>query len=178
MFKITEKILFHQIRNGDEQAFTIFYNKYRVKIYRFIYFKVSSEEKAEDLTNDTFIKVFRYLQKGEEIENFQAFLYKTARNLVIDFYRTRKEEVSLENAKEIEADIDASKEVDDKMKIETINKYLSGLSPEYIKVVQLHFFDELSFKEIAEITGDSEGSVRMRAHRGMSKLKKQLKERD
>ena len=178
MFKITEKILFHQIRNGDEQAFTIFYNKYRVKIYRFIYFKVSSEEKAEDLTNDTFTKVFRYLQSGEEIENFQAFLYKTARNLVIDFYRTRKEEVSLENAKEIEADIDASKEVDDKMKIETINKYLSGLSPEYIKVVQLHFFDELSFKEIAEITGDSEGSVRMRAHRGMSKLKKQLKERD
>ena len=178
MFKITEKILFHQIRNGDEQAFAIFYNKYRVKIYRFIYFKVSSEEKADDLTNDTFTKVFRYLRDGQEIENFQAFLYKTARNLVIDFYRTRKEEVSLENAKEIEADIDSSKEVDDKMKIETINKYLSNLSPEYIKVVQLHFFDELSFKEIAEITGDSEGSVRMRAHRGMSKLKKQLKERD
>lgn len=178
MFKITEKILFHQIRNGDEQAFTIFYNRYKTKIYRFIYFKVSNKEKADDLVNDTFIKVFRYLQDGQEIENFQAFLYKTARNLVIDFYRTRKEEVSLENAKEVKAEIDVSKEVDDKIKIETINKYLFGLSPEYIKVVKLHFFDELSFKEIAEITGDSEGSVRMRAHRGMVQLKKLLKERD
>jgi len=175
MFRITEKILFHQIRNGDEQAFTIFYNRYKIKIYRFIYFKVSNEEKADDLTNDVFMKVFRYLRDGEDIENFQAFLYKTARNLVIDFYRTRKNEVSLEDAKEVEADIDISKEVDDKIKIQTINKYLSSLNPEYIKVVQLHFFDELSFKEIAEITGDSEGSVRMRAHRGMNQLKKLLK---
>ena len=147
---------------------------YKDKIYRFIYFKVSSEEKADDLVNDTFIKVFHYLRDGQEIENFQAFLYKTARNLVIDFYRTRRQEISLDQAQEITSDIDISKQVDDRMRVENINKYLSALKPEYIKVVRLHFFDELSFKEISEITGDSEGSVRMRAHRGIKQLKKAL----
>ena len=174
MLRITEKILFHQIKKGDEQAFTVFYNMYKDKIYRFIYFKVSSEEKADDLVNDTFIKVFHYLRDGQEIENFQAFLYKTARNLVIDFYRTRRQEISLDQAQEITSDIDISKQVDDRMRVENINKYLSALKPEYIKVVRLHFFDELSFKEISEITGDSEGSVRMRAHRGIKQLKKAL----
>ena len=177
MLRITEKILLRQIKNGDEQAFTLFYNSYKDKIYRFIYFKVSSEEKADDLVNDTFIKVFHYLRDGrDDIENFQAFLYKTARNLVIDFYRTRKEEVSLEDVKEVDSDIDISREVDNEIKVENINKYLSALKPEYIKVVKLHFFDELSFKEISEITGDSEGSVRVRAHRGMRQLKQLLKE--
>jgi len=180
MLRIFEKILIQQIKKGDEQAFAQFYNTYKDKIYSFIYFKVSSKEKADDLVNDTFLKVYRYLKDDEayEVENFQALLYKTARNLVIDFYRTRKQYISLENAKEIKADIDIDKEIDDKIKIEIINKHLSTLKPEYIKVVKLHLFDELSFKEIAEITGDSEGSVRMRAHRGMVQLRKVSKKRD
>ena len=174
MFKITEKILFHQIRNGDEQAFTIFYNKYRVKIYRFIYFKVSSEEKADDLTNDTFTKVFRYLRDGQEIENFQAFLYKTARNLVIDFYRTRKEEVSLENAKEIEADIDISKNLDTKLDIENIAKAVKKLPDNYKEIIILRFINNFSFDEISEATGKSHGSCRMLAHRGLKRLREIL----
>ncbi len=180
MFKIFEKILIQQIKKGDEQAFAQFYNTYKTKIYSFIYFKVSSGEKAQDLTDEVFMKAFQYLKDDEahEIENFQAFVFKTARNLVIDFYRTRKQNVSLDAISEIASKEDISKKIDDKLKIEIINKYLSTLKPEYIKVVKLHLFDELSFKEIAEITGDSEGSVRMRAHRGMVQLKKRLKERD
>ena len=171
---ILEKILFHQIKNGDEQAFTIFYNMYRVKIYRFIYFKVSNKEKADDLVNDTFIKVFRYLRDGEEIENFQAFLYKTARNLVIDFYRTRKQEISLENAKEIEADIDISKSLDTKLDIENVAKAVKELPDNYKEIITLRFINNFSFDEISEATGKSHGNCRMLAHRGLKKLREIL----
>src|SRR6056297_3032720 len=97
MLKLKEKILLNQIKRGDEHAFGELYDKYKDDIYRFVYFKVSSEEKAHDLVNEAFLKIYDYLKKGKDIRNFRAFLYKIARNIVIDFYRTRKENISLDN---------------------------------------------------------------------------------
>lgn len=175
MLKITEKILLRQIKNGDEQAFTFFYNHYKDKIYRFIYFKVSHEERADDLVNDTFIKVFHYLRDGEdEIGNFQAFLYKTARNLVIDFYRTRKQEVSLENSLEIASETEIDQEVNYVINMENIEKAVKKLPDDYNQVLTLKFINNLNFQEISEITGKSAGTCRVLAHRGVKKLKQIL----
>ncbi len=177
MLKITEKILFHQIKNGDEQAFTVFYNTYKDKIYRFIYFKVSSKEKAQDLLGDTFIKIYDYIREGNDIDNFQAFLYKTARNLVIDFYRAKKEDISLDDAPEITSSVDMEKQVGDKIAVENIKKYLSCIKSEYREAVHLHFFENFSFSEIATIIDQSEGNVRVRVYRGIKQLKEALKEK-
>ncbi len=176
MFKIKEKILIHQIKNGDEQAFTIFYNSYKDKIYRFVYFRVSQPEKAQDLVGDTFIKIYDYIRQGHEIDNFQALLYKIARNLVIDFYRTKREEIPLEDAPEMISSDDLENEVNNRVKIDQVKKYLSQVKKEYQEVVQLHFFENFSFSEIAEIINQSEGNVRVRAYRGIKQLKKALKE--
>lgn len=177
LFRLKEKILFHQIKNGDEQAFTVFYNTYKDRIYRFIYFKVSDQEKVRDLMEDAFIKIYDYIREGNEIDNFQAFLYKTARNLVIDFYRTKKEEISLTDAPETISSFDMEKEVGDKVAVENIKKYLNGIKPEYREAVQLHFFENFSFSEIADIIGQSEGNVRVRVYRGIKQLKEALKEK-
>ena len=175
MLNLTEKIIIHQIKRGDEQAFSQFYNTHQPNIYRFIYFKVSNNEKAQDLTNETFLKVYKYLKDDDiEITNFRALLFKIARNLVIDFYRTRRDEVSLENFPEIADQVELEEEVDQKIKIEKIKKYLSSVKPEYQETIQLHFFEGLSFSEISEIIGESEGNVRIRAHRGIKQLKKAL----
>jgi len=172
MLRIFEKILIQQIKKGDEQAFAQFYNTYKVKIYSFIYFKVSSKEKADDLVNDTFLKVYRYLQNDDkEVENFQALLYKTARNLVIDFYRTRKQNVSLDAISEIASKEDINQKVDNKLDVEKIAKAIQQLSDDYKEIVILRFIDGLSFGEISHSTGKSLGSCRMLAHRGIKKIK-------
>ncbi|MDD3101603.1 MAG: RNA polymerase sigma factor [Patescibacteria group bacterium] len=178
MLRITEKILIHQVKSGREFAFTKFYELYRDKIYRFIYFKVSDEEKANDLTNETFLKIFNYLKEEGEIENFQAFLFKIARNLIIDFYRTRQNDLSLDEAIEIAAPQETEKQLDQKMAIDNIKKYLSLLKPEYREVVEFHFFQGLSFKETSEIIGEKESNVRQRVHRGLDKLKEILKDKE
>jgi len=175
MLAITEKILVHQIKNGDEQAFALFYNKYQQKIYRFICFRVSDQEKAQDLVSDTFIRVFDYLRDGREIKNFQAFLYKTARNLVIDFYRSRRDEVSLEDAPEVISEEDMREQADEKLVIENIRKHLSEIEPIYQDPVLLHFFDGLSFKQVAEVLDITQTNARQRAHRGFKKLKSVVK---
>lgn len=173
MFKIFEKILIHQIKKGDEQAFAQFYNTYQGRIYRFVYFKVSNEEKAQDLTNEVFMKAFNYLKDDEahEIENFQAFIFKTARNLVIDFYRTRKQDVSLDAISEIVSKEDVSKRVDDKLDIEKVAKAIKQLPSDYREIIILRFVDGLSFEEISHSVGKSLGSCRMLAHRGIKKIK-------
>jgi len=172
MLRIFEKILIQQIKKGDEQAFAQFYNTYKTKIYSFIYFKVSSKEKADDLVNDTFLKVYRYLQNDDkEVENFQALLYKTARNLVIDFYRTRKQNVSLDAISEIASKEDINQKVDNKLDVEKIAKAIQQLSDDYREIVILRFIDGLNFNEISHSTGKSLGSCRMLAHRGIKKIK-------
>lgn len=174
MFKFQEKIFLHQIKNGSEQAFAALYDTYRNKIYRFIYFKVSDGEKAQELANEVFLKVYDYTKEGREIDNFQAFIYKIARNLIIDFYRSKRDEVSIEEAPEIISSTDTVEEIDQKMAMDKVKKYLALLNSEYQEPVRLHYFEGLSFKEIAEIIGESEVNARMRAHRGIKQLKQLL----
>ncbi|MCD6442248.1 RNA polymerase sigma factor [bacterium] len=178
MLRIFEKILIRQIKKGDEQAFAHFYNTYKAKIYGFIYFKVSDEEKACDLTDEAFTRAFRYLKDDEahEIENFQALLYKTARNLVIDFYRARKQNVSLDAISEIASKEDVSKKIDDKLDIEKVAKAVKQLPEDYREIIILRFIDGLSFNKISHSTGKSLGSCRMLAHRGIKKVKEIINE--
>lgn len=174
MLKILEKILIQQIKRGDEQAFTQFYNTYKDKIYSFIYFKVSSKEKADDLVNDVFLKVYRYLKEGNDIDNFQAFLYKTARNSIIDFYRTRQQNVSLDSISEIASREDISAKIDNKLGVEKIATAIKQLSNDCQEIIVLRFIDGLSFEEISQSTGKSLGSCRMLAHRGIKKVKEMI----
>jgi RNA polymerase sigma-70 factor (ECF subfamily) len=171
MLRIFEKILINQIKKGDEQAFAQFYDTYKDKIYSFIYFKVPGKEKADDLVNDTFLKVYRYLKDGHDIDNFQAFLYKTARNSVIDFYRTQQQNVSLDSISEIFFKEDVSNKVDDKLEGEKITAAIKQLPDNYQEIIILRFIDGLSFEEISQSTGKSLGNCRMLAHRGIKKLK-------
>ena len=73
------------------QYFSEIYDQYVTKIYRFIYLKVSTQEIAEDLSSEVFLRLYRHVQKNNPtIENAQAFLYQIARNVVADHYRGRK----------------------------------------------------------------------------------------
>jgi len=175
MLKITEKILLHQVKNGNEHAFAHFYNTYKKDIYRFIYFKVSDEEKAQDLTDEAFLKIFNCLQDGEEINNFRAFLYKIARNLTIDFYRTRHDRVSLEDVPEVVSDIDISEKVGLELDFQNITRVVKKLPDNYKEIITLKFINELSFDEISKITGKSPENCRMLTHRGLKKLRVLLK---
>ena len=178
MLGITEKILIRQIRKGDEIAFTTFYNRYHLEIYRFIYFKVSNEEKAQDLTSNTFMKVFNYLKTEQDIANLRALLFTTARNLVIDFYRERKDEVSLDalTLKDIVDDKDVRKQIHKKIEFEKILKAVKKLPKPYDDVIILRFVQELSFDEISEITKRTPANCRIISHRGLEKLKEILAE--
>lgn len=167
----------------SEINFENIYDKFVDRIYRFIFIKVNSRETAQDLTSETFTRAFEYWkQKGrEKIENMQAFLFRTASNLVIDYYRQKsRQDISLDNsAGNFFAQTIASHAEHPEVSAakneagQKIAAALRGLDSDYADIVMWHYIDDLSVREIAEITGRPEGTVRVMLHRGLQMLRKQ-----
>lgn len=165
--------------NREQQKFTKIYDLYVESIYRFIFIKVNSQAIAEDLTSEVFLKSWQVFQEKEKqkIRNPRAFLYITARHLVIDFYRTKKQKqtVSIEDSREIE-DTGEQLEKNESVRSDMVLVYnkLKNLNQDYQNVVILRFVEELSIKEIAEVLDKSKGATRVLLHRAMGQLKEQM----
>jgi len=156
-----------------ERMFLQAYDEYADGIFRFCMVKVSDREKALDLMHDTFTRVWEYSVKGKEIDNWKPFLFKTAHNLIIDYYR-KKKTVSLDKMEEETgfAPVDTthtSAEVQAEYNIAL--RKLHQLDEQYRDPVLLRVVEGLSPKDIAETLGISENVVSVRIHRGIAKLR-------
>ena len=89
--KLNDKILYSRLNRKDKEAFVKTYDLYFDQIYRFIYFKVSDKQEAEDLTSVVFLKTWGYVQDKsiKDYKTLKSLLYKVARNAIIDYYRKK-----------------------------------------------------------------------------------------
>ncbi len=182
-------LLFRLRRKGDAQAFGRLYDKYVSSIYRFVFLKLPSKEMAEDVTSETFLKCWQFIQKNQEpVGNFRAFLYKIARNLVVDAYRKAEAKPSIgleetvtfspsDTSSSTEA---SSSDVSDKHRgqiliearadLALVLERISHLKEDYHDVLMLRLIDDLSFGDIAKVLAKTPGSVRVIYHRAMKAL--------
>lgn len=178
---LNEKIILYRIQKGDTAAFASVYDAYSQAVYRFIYLKVPTVQDAEDLTAETFLKVWHYVKDNKNVRQLQAFLYQVARNVVIDFYR-RRGNVQLESIDD--ADIVIADRVDltleEKMalkgEMESVEHALRQLKDAYREVIVLHYLNELSLKEIARVIGKNPGATRVLLHRALKAVKMLLQQ--
>ncbi len=167
--------LIKNCQNGNLSSFSDLYDSYLDKIYRFIYYRVSHKEIAEDLSSQTFLKALKAIDSADFSEkNFSAWLYRIAYNLVIDYYRSDKKEMSLEKVLDLSTKNNLTEEVDKKRKIELIKGAMKFLSQKQKDVLIMRVWDELSYKEISEISGDSEENCKVIFSRAVLKLKQNL----
>jgi len=156
-----------------KKEFSKIYDKYINQIYRFVFLKVNSKEIAEDITSETFLKVWESY-KNNKIENVSAFLYQVARNLITDYYRqkSRTQFLPLESVSIIDPSNNLKEESQDKSDIETIKSALFRLENEnYQNIIIWHYLNDLSIKEISKINNQSEGAVRVMLSRALKELK-------
>ena len=175
----SEKQIFSKLKKGDREAFIEAYDLYVDEIYRFVYFKVSDQEEAQDLTSAVFLKAWNYIQENslKDVKTLRALFYKIARTSVIDHYRKKSnfQNISIDN-KDIPINIpDDKQNVLEKMKIssdvESVQAKLNELKGEYKEVIVLKFINELSIKEISNIVNKSNGNVRILIHRALKVLR-------
>lgn len=151
--------------DGENQAFNVLLNRYKDKLYTYIYFIVRNSEMAEDIFQETFMKAIITIRQGRYNENgkFSAWLRRIAHNLIIDSFRQEKSEnlVScdetevniLNNINLAEGNIESA--IVSRQILEDVRRLMNFLPDEQREVVYMRFYQDLSFKEIAEQTGVS-----------------------
>jgi RNA polymerase sigma-70 factor (ECF subfamily) len=175
-----EKDLIERAKYSQE-AFGELYEMYYNCIFNYALRRCANIEIAKDVTSVVFFKALKYIKnyRWEGIP-FSHWLYRIANHELVDQYNNRKFETSLDLTT-----IAGSLNLQDKLvlgedtlrKYETymdIQKYISELSPKYQEVITLRYFEDKELKEIAEILGKPEGTVKSLLHRGIEKLRRTL----
>ncbi len=165
--------LVRKSQKGDKDAFGTLYDIHLKPIFRFVYFKINSREEAEDLTVQIFSKAWEYLDKYKSNKSsFTSWLYTIARNQVIDYYRTNKREIGLEDwLKETHVAPKMMDSIDNEFLQKELLKKIKKLSEDQQQVIILKFFENFSNKEISQIMNKKEGTIRIMQHRALKNLK-------
>ncbi len=162
---LTDEQLVRMYIDGKNAAFDTLLQRHQAKLYTYILRIVKNEEIANDIFQDTFIKIIMTLKQGRYTENgkFGAWLTRIAHNLIIDFYRQEKSENSVstdDEATNLLNRRDLCEEniedflVNDQIKAD-VRKIVDALPAPQREVVMMRFYNGMSFKEIADVTGVS-----------------------
>lgn len=153
------------------------YDAYADAIYRHCYFRVFRKARAEELVQETFMRVWEYVNDGKEVKNMRAFLYKVANNLIIDESRKKKEEsldALLEQNIFMEPSYREEKVFEHNIILAEVKEKMKHLSEEDQRLITLRYFDDLDPKEIALILGDNANNVSVKLNRSLKKLKEHV----
>lgn len=166
-----------QEKTDNESLFFDIIQSYQDQIFRFVYFRVSSRAIALDITQDVFTKTWIYLSAGKRIDYPEAFVYRTARNAVIDFYKKSKS-ASLDVLTEAgfdPHDTETTDAIDKQDDVMMVRKMVATLDEESQQIIFLRYTEEKSIEEIAQIFGKNTNSMTVRIHRIMKKLREEHK---
>lgn len=159
-------------QQGDSKAFGILYDRYIDKIYRFVYYKTFVKEITEDITSDVFSKAYQKINSyNADKGTFSAWIYRIARNAVIDHYRTQKKTVPIEDAFDLGEEDRTAETHDALLTLGRVKEFMSSMTPRQREIITLRIWEEKSYREIAEIIGGSEDSAKMAFSRAMRDLR-------
>jgi len=172
--EVDESQLIRSVKAGDAEAFGEIYTRHMNAVFRFFFARLNNRQDAEDLTEETFFRVWRSLPTFEDQGvPFLAYLFLIARNLLIDYYRrfeNSKTSAGIEDSVVAESPADTSEAAIRNIEHKEVRQALDKLKDDYQIVLVSRFLSELSTKEIAQIMGKTPGSIRVLQHRALEAL--------
>ncbi len=182
-FKVTDEELIRRFQNGEERAFNEIVMRYKDRLLNFVYRFLNDIERAEDLVQDTFLKVYTHKHSYQEIAKFSTWLYTIAGNLARTELRKlkRRRTYSISDLSYDNKQYDIPLIDDPESNIESTNfahnlqKAMNQLPPDFKTMVILRDIQELSYEDISKIVDVPIGTVKSRINRGRLKLQSMLK---
>lgn len=175
------KILMRLAKNGDIEAFSRLYELYFTPISRYIYFRVQDEMETEDLTQMVFFKIYSSIERFEDRNKSPlAYFFTVARNIVIDYWR-KKKNVALNNSEKLIAGLkdakkDPQKLMEEKEQKKAVNQAIQHLTEVQREVIILKFIQGFSNKEISKILEKTEDAIRQIQCRALKTLREYFKD--
>jgi RNA polymerase sigma factor (sigma-70 family) len=184
---VPDNQLIQEYVSGNNDAFEVLLSRYKQRIYSFIYSKIKDRDLADDVFQDTFIKVIKTLKKGtyNEEGRFLSWVMRIAHNLIVDHFR-RKQRMPMHETQDNDYDVfysvsEPSQNVEaimiDTQIKEDINALMLELPENQLEVLRMRLYQDMSFKEIAERTNVSINTSLGRMRYGLINLRKLIDER-
>lgn len=185
--------LVERVKNGDNEAFSDLYTKYKGKLNYTLLKIINSPEDAEDLTSETFAKAFERINDYSTEYCFSTWLFNIGKNATFDKVRSlKRREPLIKNTISMDAPIkdDSGEEFSAFIESKTLNplekmertekhdmirEAVAGLNPTYRRLIELNYFGEMTYKEIAKEMDKPSGSVKAQLYRGKEELRQELK---
>lgn len=182
MTKTDDQYYITKIVEGDTRAFTVLVDRYKDLVFTLALSILKNREEAEEVAQDTFIKVFKSLDKFKGDSKFSTWIYRIAYNSCLDSVKKYKREynkipiddytegqlISLDNAVDV---------LEVKEQQQTIKECLQLLPKEDSFLLSLYYYEEQSLEEISKIMGIKSNNVKVKLYRSRKKLTSILKER-
>lgn len=160
------------VRKVDKKALEKLYSENFSKLYIYVRHKVDTDERAEDICSESFVKAFEKIDSFKGKSSFKTWLYTISRNLIFDWYRVKGKETSLDeerlgfNPREEKIFKKSNKAG------KLVNMILSNLKENYQEVLELRFLTSLSIKETAKVMGVTVNNVKVLQNRALKKAQK------
>lgn len=171
-----------QLAKKDPEAFGELYERYVTKIYNYIYYRVGSQEEAEDLTARTFFRALRKIDSYEERGlPFSAWLYRIAHNLVANWHRSqsRRKSVQLDELIPATSEISSPNKMLEKQETrEALLSMIRTLPEDRQQLLILKFVEQMPNAQIGQVMGRSESSIKSLYHRTLKTLRANLQNMD
>ena len=175
MAERTDEELMRAYVGGDHAAFRELFGRYAPMLMRLTMRHLRSEELAREVVQQTFFQVHAARNDFQADRKLRPWVFTIAMNLVREHYRRKKRRptTELDEAREA-APMDERGPIEKRERVEAVRAAMERLPASQREVVELHWFEDRPFAEVAQIVGSTEGAVRVRAHRAYKKLKELL----
>ncbi len=182
--KVSDEKLIAQFQKGDLQAFDVLVHRYKDQLLNYVYRFVGNRIEAEDIVQETFLRVYKNKHYYKEIAKFSTWVYTIAGNLAKTELRKRKRRkiFSVSNFVNEERDYDIpdldrnpEAQVDGSIKEDIIQRAIEKLPPKFKEVILLRDIQGFAYEEISQILNIPLGTVKSRVNRGRLKLQEDLK---
>lgn len=169
--------LMELVKSGNQNAYRRLFEKHKDSIYSFVLYKVKRQDAAEEITQETFMRVYKHAESYRAEHKFTTWIYAIARNLSLDFLKKKKElhfgessedEMGIEDFKDEEVDLEAA--LLHKSNKEILLKCLEGLKDSQKEVLTMRIFSENSYAEIASFLDKTEKSIKSLINRAKESL--------
>lgn len=174
----SDETVVQQVRAGNSNAFGQFYEKYKSNIYAYCHRLLQNQSSAEDALQNTFMKAYQSISTLDDPAAFKYWLFMIARNEVYTILRKAKSNgqiKSLDDSEEIWDEHTPFSEAVQTNNADIVQEILAQLKTEYREVLILREYEQLTYVEIAALTGDTESSVKSRIFKARKALTKKLK---
>ena len=171
--RLSDEQLMKNLAKGDKKAAGILYDRYYKNVYGYFVRMTHDAEASRDLTQNVFLKIIRYSESWKEDRVFAHWLFRIARNIMVDYYRGARKFYDLNDEPEltIRDQADSIRATEARESLDFLLDAMAKLPPGYRELIELNRFQGFSYREIAVTISSNENAVKVKTFRAIQKLK-------